>query len=155
MAVEKLKLTAEKVNTLNEELTKLEGEERVALADRLDRVRGTTRDEFDTTLSELLEEKAALETRILEIKDILFSYELIDESAGAKSVTVGVNVTLESAGKTFEYKIVEGVEADPLNGKISEDSLVGKALLNKKVGDKATTTVNGIEKVYTIKKISY
>ena len=155
MAVEKLKLTSEKVENLKSELKSLEEVTRIELADRLDRVRSTTRDEFDTTLSELLEEKAALEARISEIKGILQSYELIDDSAKAQVIEVGVKAVVSVDNKEFEYQIVEGVEADPLNGKISEDSTVGKALLGKKVGESIKITINGNEKIYLVKKIYY
>ena len=48
---------------------------------------------------------------------------------------MGATVTVSLAGKKNTYSVVGAVEADPLNGKISDVSPIGKALMGKKVGD--------------------
>ena len=53
---------------------------------------------------------------------------------------VGSNVELKTGGKTVTYHVVGPVEADPLNGKISNESPIGLALMGKKIGDIATIT---------------
>ncbi|MBQ3352195.1 transcription elongation factor GreA [Candidatus Saccharibacteria bacterium] len=80
-------------------------------------------------------EQKSVENRIAEIEDILKNAKLIRNAAHDK-VSMGATVTISLAGKKQTYSIVGPVEADPLNGKISDASPIGKALMGKKVGDK-------------------
>ena len=59
-------------------------------------------------------------------------------------------MTLESNGKTYEYTIVEPVEADPINGKISDESPLGTVLIGKTVGDVAAINTPRGETTYTV-----
>jgi len=98
-------------------------------------------------------EQGQLEARISEIEDILQNASIITHTKSSK-VTVGVTVVLKSdKGKTVSYAIVGSVEADPLEGKISDESPIGQALLNKKVGDSAAIKTPGGEVVYTVEEI--
>ena len=60
----------------------------------------------------------------------------IIETGSFKEVAVGAKVRIKILGKEHEYMIVGEVEADPLNGRISDISPIGKAIMGKKVGDK-------------------
>lgn len=75
------------------------------------------------------------EARIGEIEHILQNVEVIKAPKGDSKVQLGSTVTLKGAGKTKQFQVVGTVEADPLNGKISDESPIGQALLGKKVGD--------------------
>lgn len=75
------------------------------------------------------------EARISEIQHILQNVELIKAPRGDGKVVLGSRVSLKAAGKTKEFQVVGTVEADPLNGKISDESPIGQALLGKKVGE--------------------
>jgi len=99
------------------------------------------------------EEQGLVETRIAEIEEILQNAEIIKN--GHKSiVSLGSKVELKTDKKQVVYTIVGPVEADPLNGKISNESPIGVALFGKKVGDKAVIkTVKG-EVAYEIAQIS-
>ncbi len=104
--------------------------------------------EYDAARSE----QGLVETRIAEIEDILQNAELI--KAGDKEiVSLGSKVVLEADGKKYEYTLVGSVEADPLSGKISNESPLGLALLDKKVGDTANITTPKGEIVYKIVEI--
>lgn len=81
------------------------------------------------------EEQGILESRIAEIEDILLNASIIKPTKSTK-VKVGSKVTLKTAKKTVEYHVVGPVEADPLNGKISNESPIGAVLMGKGVGDK-------------------
>lgn len=85
------------------------------------------------------EEQGLVESRIAEIEDILLNAELI-KSGGKSKVGLGSKVELKTGAKTVTYHVVGPVEADPLEGKISNESPIGAALLGKKVGDVATIT---------------
>jgi transcription elongation factor GreA len=75
------------------------------------------------------------DARISEIDYILQNVEVIKAPKGDSKVQLGSTVKLKSDGKTKEFQVVGTVEADPLNGKISDESPIGKALLGKKLGD--------------------
>lgn len=94
------------------------------------------------------EEQGLVETRIAEIEDILMNAEII-KSQKSDKVHVGSTVELKN-GKTVTYTIVGPVEADPLNGKISNESPLGVALMGKAVGDSATITTPKGDITYTI-----
>ncbi|NTW61074.1 transcription elongation factor GreA [Candidatus Saccharibacteria bacterium] len=98
------------------------------------------------------EEQGVVETRIAEIEDILLNANII--KAGSKTkVDLGSTVDLKTGKKQVSYTIVGPVEADPLEGRISNESPIGVALFGKKVGDKAVIrTVKG-EIEYEITKI--
>lgn len=98
-------------------------------------------------------EQSQLETRISEIEEILLNASIIEHTKTSK-VAVGVTVVLKSdKGKTVSYAIVGSVEADPLEGKISDESPIGQALLNKKVGDTVSIKTPRGEVSYTVEEI--
>ena len=98
------------------------------------------------------EEQGLLESRIAEIEDILMNAEII--KGGSKNkIGLGSSVELKANGKTFNYSIVGPVEADPLEGKISDESPIGEALLGKKVGEHAVITTPKGEIDYEIVSI--
>ena len=99
------------------------------------------------------EEQGIVETRVLEIEDILLNHEIIKPVKSNGSVRVGSTVELEN-GKTVTYKIVGPVEADPLDGKISNESPIGAALMGKKKGETVTISTPRGETAYTIVAIN-
>lgn len=80
------------------------------------------------------EEQDRNEIRISEIEAILQNVEIIKKPRGDSKVQLGSKVKLKN-GTAQEYQVVGTVEADPLSGKISDESPIGSALLGKKVGD--------------------
>ncbi len=100
------------------------------------------------------EAQAMVEARIYEIDEILKSYQLIDDAAGAKKVRVGSTVRLDVQGKERTYTIVGSNEADPLAGKISNESPIGRALLGIAPGESVKVQTPGGETVYKIVSIS-
>jgi transcription elongation factor GreA len=85
------------------------------------------------------EEQGLLESRVAEIEDILLNAEIIKGGSKTK-VSLGSKVELKTGSKTVTYTVVGPVEADPLEGKISNESPIGEAVFGKKVGDSATIT---------------
>ncbi len=98
-------------------------------------------------------EQGLVETRIAEIEEILQNAEIIQSSDGS-AVVLGSAVELQSAAKTVTYTVVGPVEADPLAGKISNESPIGKELMGKKVGDEVKIKTPKAEMVYVVKSIS-
>ena len=98
-------------------------------------------------------EQGLVETRIAEIEEILQNAEIIQSSDGS-AVVLGSTVELQSTAKTVTYTVVGPVEADPLAGKISNESPIGKELMGKKVGDEVKIKTPKAEIVYIVKSIS-
>ena len=124
------------------------------LQEELDFLRTAKRQEIAERLHEAMEggelienaeyeaaknEQAFVEGRIQELEIILAAAHLIDESSSHQDPTlvqVGDTVTIqEEEGEPEEYTIVGAAEADPRSGKISNESPLGKALLNHHPGD--------------------
>jgi transcription elongation factor GreA len=84
------------------------------------------------------QEQEKVEGRISEIQNILMNAEIIKAPKGDSKVQLGSTVKLKDGGKAKEFQVVGTVEADPLNGKISDESPIGSALMGKKVGDEIT-----------------
>ncbi len=98
------------------------------------------------------DEAAFVDGRILELDDMLRNALLIGE--GAKDqVTVGSTVSVAYDGKEKTFTVVGSHEADPIGGRISNESPIGKALLGKKVGESATVTLPKNDVTYTITAI--
>ena len=148
-------LTKEGLAKLEAELEHLRSVKRVGVADRIQKAKelGGTVDnaEYDDSKNE----QAFVEGRILTLERIIDNAILIgDEATHSDKVNLGAHVTVLNQNKAEEeYTIVGSAEADPGQGRISNESPVGKALLNKKVGEEVnvvtpagtvTLTISGI-----------
>lgn len=98
------------------------------------------------------EEQGLLETRVIEIEDILQHASII-KTADATVVGLGSAVELKNSDRTVTYTVVGPVEADPMEGKISDESPIGQALMGKKVGDEVTISTPKGEIVYMISSL--
>lgn len=98
------------------------------------------------------EEQGLVESRIAEIEDIIQNAEIIKASRKS-TIGLGSKVELKSGSKTISYHVVGPVEANPIEGKISNESPIGLALVGKKEGDKAVVTTPKGEISYDIVKI--
>jgi len=87
------------------------------------------------------EEQDRLETRISEVGHILQNVQPIKKPKSNGVVKLGSNVTVKD-GKTLQFQVVGTMEADPLNGKISDESPIGVALVGQKVGAKVQLNGN-------------
>lgn len=147
-------LTQQGVDELKKELAEL-----IALrSDIAGRIK-TAREFGD--LSENMEYSAARqeqernESRISEIEHILSNVQIITAPKSDGKVVLGSTVKLKSeSGKTKEFQVVGTVEADPLNGKISDESPIGQALMNKKEGETIEIKTPAETTCYTIVDIA-
>ncbi|MCE7987971.1 MAG: transcription elongation factor GreA [Caldilinea sp. CFX5] len=97
-----------------------------------------------------------LEGRIRELENILKRVQIIKEGEAATNiVSMGRTVIVREAGTNFDetYTIVGSLEADPLNGRISNESPIGKALMGRKVGAKVVANTPGGEITFKIIRI--
>ena len=101
------------------------------------------------------DEQAKNDARLEEVEHILHNSEIIKAPKGDSKVQLGSTVKLKSEdGKTKEFQVVGTVEADPLNGKISDASPIGMALLGKKVGDEVEIKTPADTSTYKVVDIS-
>lgn len=100
------------------------------------------------------QEQERVEGRIAEIENILQNVEIIVKPKGDSKVQLGSSVKLQAGGKTKQFQVVGTVEADPLNGKISDESPIGQALLGKKLGDEVEIKTPAETATYKIAEIS-
>ena len=141
MAEEAVPLTADGRDRLAEELESLRSE-RKAVAQRIHNARELGTSQNDAEYEDAKQQQGRIEGRILELEDILHRATIIDEAGAHQSgrVMIGSGIRVEQDGKVHHYQIVGHPEADPAQGKISNESPVAAALLGKKVGD--TVEVN-------------
>ncbi|MGP1376649.1 MAG: transcription elongation factor GreA [Bulleidia sp.] len=99
------------------------------------------------------DKQAQVEARIAELEGMLKNYELISTKGGSKTVRIGSTVKLQFVDTHEEgtYQIVGSTEADPLNGKISNETQLAQAILDKKPGQ--TVEVN-CKKPYAVVIVS-
>lgn len=145
-------LTDEGKRELEQELDELKGR-RGAIADKIAEARDFGDLSENAEYDSAREEQGLVESRIAEIEDILLNAEIIKAKKGSK-VALGSKVELKTSEKTMAYSVVGPVEADPLEGKISNESPIGMALMGKKVGDSAMINTPKGEIVYEIVAIN-
>ena len=133
-----IKITDDGLKKLQDELENLKTNGRADIAEKIKVARGYGDLSENSEYDEAKNEQAKIEARIVEIEAMLKNIEIIEDVKGkAKSVVIGVKVKVLDLefDEEDEYRVVGSTEADPINGKISDESPVGKALLGKKVGD--------------------
>jgi len=147
-------LTAEGLQRLQKELAELKGPVRDALAARLRFAiqQGDLSENADYIQAK--EEQAFLEGRIQELERVLKNVVIIDESRNRDVADLGTRVTIQEADYPEEtYYLVGAKEADPRNGRISNESPIGRALLGHKVGDRVVVSTPDGEFEFKVTKI--
>ena len=148
----KVLLTEEGLKKLKAEYEDLINNKRQEVTEKIARAREfgdlSENSEYDTAR----EEQSFTEGRIMELEEILTHAKLVKKSNENK-VGIGSKVKVQSGDSIDEYIIVSTVEANPMEGRISIDSPVGKALLGSKVGDevKISTNIQATYKVLEVK----
>ena len=130
-------LTAEGITKLEEELEHLREVRRREVAERLHEAMEDGELIENAEYEAAKNEQAFVEGRILEIERMLAQAIIIEPDENAEHVVIGSTVVIKEGSKKAEtYTIVGAAEADPKAGLISNESPLGRALLDKKVGDK-------------------
>ena len=126
-------LTAEGKKELEAELAELK-KQRPEIAERIATAREFGDLKENEEYSSARNEQKLAESRIAEIEDILKNAKIIRGGSRTK-VALGSKVKISMGGKNVEYLIVGTVEANPGEGKISDESPIGKKLMGRKAGD--------------------
>ncbi len=150
-------MTVEGLKKLQDELEHLKTVERKEVAEKIKVALSFGDLSENSEYDEAKNDQALLESRIAAIEAQLKNVRVLDESEmSAENVHVGSKVRIANEqGKEFAYEISGETEADPFNGKISDESPVGKAIMGLRVGEKGEATLpNGTVVVYTVLEIS-
>ena len=131
-------ITDEGLRRLEEELEDLKTAKRKEIAEKIKVALSFGDLSENSEYDEAKNEQAIIEGRIAEIENQLKNVRVLDESElNTEVVHVGSKIRIRETGTTQEetYKIVGSTEADPINGRISDESPVGKSMLGHSVGD--------------------
>ncbi len=133
----KIILTQEGLQNLEDELQELKVVRRKDVAAKIKEARGQGDLSENAEYDAAKEEQAEIEARIVTIENMLRNAEVIESDTHSDTVTIGNKVKLfdNEFEEEIEYSLVGSAESDPLNGKISNESPIGAAILGHKVGD--------------------
>ena len=156
---QEIKMTAAGLKAMLDELEYLKTVRRKELAEEIKEARSHGDLSENSEYDEAKNTQGLVENRITELEQMIKNAVVIDESElSVDTVSVGTRVTIQMEGddEVEEYDIVGRTEADPLNGKISDESPVGHALLGKAVGDKTEVLLpTGMTVVYEVLNITH
>jgi len=129
-------LTSEGFLELETELNKLKTEDRPRIIEAIKEARAQGDLSENADYDAAREEQAKIEARIQELEYMLEHAKIIEKTSG-DTVNVGTTVTVQyiEDEDEEEYSIVGALEADPFENKISNESPIGKAIMNRRVGD--------------------
>lgn len=151
------KLTAARLKELQDEMVWMKTVREKEVAELIKEARSFGDLSENSEYDEAKNEQGKLYSRMAEVEDILANYELIDESEfDAATIHPGCVVKVHSVemNMDLEYKIVGSQEADPMHGRISEESPFGRALMGKRLGDEVVVDAPAGQTHYTIISIS-
>ena len=156
---QEIKMSAAGLKAMQEELEYLKTVRRKELAEEIKEARSHGDLSENSEYDEAKNTQGLVENRITELEQMIKNAVVIDESElSVENVSVGTHVTIQMTGAddTEEYDIVGRTEADPLNGKISDESPVGHGLLGKAVGEKTEVLLpTGQTVEYTVLSITH
>ena len=141
MADKKVVLTYEGLKKMEEELQDFKVNQRREVAEKIKEARGQGDLSENAEYDAAKEEQAEIETRIVQLEKMLRNVEVIDEE-DVRSDVVSIGNTVKVLDIEFDeeidYTIVGSAEADPFNGRISNESPVGQGLIGHGVGETVT-----------------
>lgn len=154
MTESRIFVTKEGLEKLQQEYENLVKKERPALSERLKLAREAGDLSENADYESAREKQAFVEGRIAELTQMLKKVVIVSQANGTRKVGVGSTVKLTAGSEKLEFELVGAPEADPLKGRISYESPLGKALLGKAVGEVVTVeTPAGGKEEYKILEV--
>ncbi len=139
-------ISAEGLKKLKDELEQLKTVERKKIAEEIKEARSFGDLSENSEYDEAKDRQGKLEKRIADIEAMLANIRVVEEHE-IKTDVVGIGAKVKilytDDNEESEYTIVGPTEADPLEGRISDDSPVGSSLLGKKIGEQVTVEAPG------------
>jgi len=153
VTMEAVFVSAEKLEELKKELEHRQGEGRKIIAGKIEQAKelGDLSENFEYHAAK--EEQAQNEGRIMELKDMIQNASIVEEKSGGDTINIGNKFIAELNGEDKEFEMVGSTEADPMSGKISNETPVGKAFLGAKVGETVEVELPSGNVSYKVKKI--
>lgn len=146
-------ITKEGFQKVQEELLQLKNVKRREIADRIQQAKELGDLSENAEYVEAKNEQAFVEGRVLELENLMRNAVVIEQTMGGDVVTIGSTFSVEIDNQMREFTIVGSSEADPTNGKISNESPLGKAFLGKRVGEAVEIATPRGTSVYTIREL--
>ena len=147
-------LSPEGIENLKKELQELRTAKRQEIAKRLQEAKELGDLSENAAYFEAKESQSLNETRIAELEGLLKNAIIIKEAGDENVVRIGSTIMVKSSGNGTEvFTIVGSAEAKPMEGKISNESPLGRAFLNKKIGEEVEVKTPGGLVKYKIIKI--
>ena len=143
-------ISEEGLTKVKARLQELKTKKRQEIAERLEHSKSLGDLSENAEYHEAKEEQSLIETEIAELEETIRNAVLIEKDQGTDIVRVGTTVEVSSLRGKETYTIVGSEEANPLEGKISNESPIGKALLRHKAGDTVDIKTPGGVVTYTI-----
>jgi transcription elongation factor GreA len=134
-------VSAEGLKKLEAELEVARTVRRAEVADRIHAAMQFGDYSENSELEQAKNDQAFLEGRIMTLEQMVKNAVVIDQNGHHEQVEIGSHVMIESLGEQEEYVIVGSAEAAPAEGRISNESPVGKALLGHRAGDTVQLSV--------------
>ena len=134
-------VSADGLKKLQAELEELRTTKRTEVAERIHAAMEFGDFTENSELEQAKNDQAFLEGRIMTLEQMIKNAQVIDENTHHEQVEVGSHVMVESEGSREQYVIVGSAEAAPGEGKISNESPVGRALLGHKAGETVKLSV--------------
>ena len=130
-------MTREGLQALEEELQDLKEHKRYEIAQKIKEAREQGDLSENAEYDAAKDEQRDIESRIEELEGILKYAEVVEEEEGSDAVNIGARIRILDIDldEVIEYRLVGSTEADSLNGKISNESPLGSALIGSRVGD--------------------
>ncbi|MBU1146445.1 transcription elongation factor GreA [Patescibacteria group bacterium] len=154
MQDQKMYVSKEGLERFKQELEDLVNIKRKEIIERIERAKELGDLSENAEYAAAKDEQAFTEGRIIELRDMITRAEVINGDGRVDLVRVGSKVKVKNDDMETEYEIVGVAEADPLTGKISNESPLGRAFLGKKRGDKVQVQVPKGMFTFTILEIS-
>ncbi len=128
-------VSADGLRKLQSELQELRTTKRTEVAERIHAAMEFGDFTENSELEQAKNDQAFLEGRIMTLEQMIKNAQIIDENSKHDLVEVGSHVMVEAEGNQEKYVIVGSAEASPAEGKISNESPVGRALLGHRAGE--------------------
>ena len=146
-------VTKEGYEKLKKELEQLTKVKRREIAERIQKAKDMGDLSENAEYSEVKDEQALNEGRIVELESMLKNVTVVENGGAKGEVSMGSKVTVRANKQEKKYVIVSFNEVDPIAGKISNESPLGRAFLGRKEGSKVKVETPKGEVIYEIIKV--
>ena len=157
MADTKYKMSRERYEEIEKELEYLQTVREKEVSELIKEARSYGDLSENSEYDEAKTEQGKLYSKIAEYKNLLENAEIVEHSARAGVIGIGSKVTVLDIelGEESVYQIVGSQEANPMTGRISDDSPFGRGLIGHRVGETVTVEAPAGELQFEIKKVTH